>query len=154
MWDGFQPPHKSKLHFKRNMSGIKITYAIDSNGLAIIADAFNKSHYPLKCPDPRCSAQLEHVTGYKRESYGKQQFIPDFFRLEKGFDHDDQCKYKSIGLNNLLVNDSTAEVQQALFRGEKTFRIHLMDNHEQTILKKQANNISSKPALGYDEAKI
>lgn len=139
------PPHKTKLYFKRIMSGIKITYAIDSNGLAITADAFNKNHYPLKCPDPRCSAQLEHVTGYKRESYGKQQFIPDFFRLEKGFDHDDQCKYKSIGLNSLLVNDSTAEVQLALLRGEQTFRIHLMDNHEQAILKNKQATFQANP---------
>lgn len=129
------------------MSGIKITYAVDANGQPVPADTFNTYSivYPLICPDPTCSAQLEHVSGYKRESYGKQQFIPDFFRLEKGFDHGDDCKYRSIGQQSLLVNESTAEVQQALLKGERIFRINLMDSHEQSILKSKQNTFQANP---------
>ena len=68
------------------MSGIKITQAIDSNGNVIFANNYNPKTVtlPLTCPDPKCTAQIKHVSGYKRESYGQQQYIADFFDSREG----------------------------------------------------------------------
>ncbi|UNH41522.1 hypothetical protein MNY66_10735 [Moellerella wisconsensis] len=59
------------------MSGIKITFAYDSNGIRVDAESYGALPiaHPLISPDKNAEAFLEHVNGYKRESYGKQQFI-------------------------------------------------------------------------------
>lgn len=137
------------------MSGIKITYAYDNNGVRVNADTYGTfpiSH-PLKCPDKNCDALIEHVSGYKRESYGKQQFIPAFYRLEKGFDHNKHCQYKSSGKDTIFAGESGYEVKNALLRGELLFRIHVMDADERKILRGKENNFQQTPPNNTTERK-
>lgn len=129
------------------MSGIKITFAYDSNGVRVNADsygAFPIAH-PLTCPDKNCEAYLKHVNGYKRESYGKQQFIPAFYRLEKGFNHSQYCSYKSSGKDTIVAGESGHEVKDALAKGELLFRIHVMDAEERKKLKDKSGVFQQFP---------
>lgn len=137
------------------MSGIKITFAYDSNGVRVDADsygAFPIAH-PLICPDKNCEAFLEHVNGYKRESYGKQQFIPAFYRLEKGFDHSEYCSYKSSGRGAIVAGESDHEVKDALAKGELLFRVHVMDAEERKKLKDKAGVFQQFPPNDTTERK-
>ncbi|MEI8609960.1 hypothetical protein P4S70_13615 [Enterovibrio sp. Hal110] len=129
------------------MSGIKITFAYDSNGVRVNADSFGSFPiaYPLTCPDKNCEAFLEHVNGYKRESYGKQQFIPAFYRLEKGFDHSEYCSYKSSGRATIVAGESDHEVKDALAKGDLLFRVHVMDAEERKKLKDKSGIFQQFP---------
>ncbi|HCG9126115.1 hypothetical protein [Vibrio rotiferianus] len=137
------------------MSGIKITFAYDSNGVRVNADsygAFPIAH-PLTCPDKNCEAFLEHVNGYKRESYGKQQFIPAFYRLEKGFDHSEYCSYKSSGRATIVAGESDHEVKDALAKGDFLFRVHVMDAEERKKLKDKSGTFQQFPPNDTTERK-
>ena len=129
------------------MSGIKITFAYDSNGVRVDADSYGDHSiaHPLVCPDKNCEAFLKHVNGYKRESYGKQQFIPAFYRLEKGSDHSEYCRYKSSGRDTIVAGESDHEVKDALAKGELLFRIHVMDAEEKEKLKDKAGVFQQFP---------
>ncbi|MFA0570039.1 hypothetical protein [Vibrio gallaecicus] len=137
------------------MSGIKITFAYDSNGVRVDADAYGTFPiaHPLICPDRNCEAFLEHVNGYKRESYGKQQIIPAFYRLEKGFDHGDYCSYKSSGSDTIVAGESDHEVKDALAKGELLFRIHVMDAEDKKKLKDQTGVFQQFPPNDTTERK-
>ena len=60
------------------MSGIRITQAIDNNQILVNVNTFNYSvnPYPLKCPDPNCSAHLVYVKSHIRRSFNKTLHIP------------------------------------------------------------------------------
>jgi len=137
------------------LSGIKITFAYDNNGFRVDADAYGMTPivHPLKCPDKNCHAIVEHVNGYKRESYGKQQFIPSFFRLEKGFDHSKYCVYKATGRDTIVAAESDHEVKDALAKGDLLFRIHIMDAEERKKLKDKSNSFQQSPPNNTTERK-
>lgn len=129
------------------MSGIKIPYALDANQNRIFAKDIANTGFqsPLKCSGNGCEAILKFVKGYKRESYGKTQFIPSFFRLEKGFDHFDFCKFKTSGNDVLNVKSSDADVKSALLRGEDLFRIHILETEDKKILDGREGVFSVNP---------
>lgn len=137
------------------MSGIKITFAYDRNGVRVNANTYGAFPiaYPLSCPDKNCNAFVEHVNGYKRESYGKQQFIPAFFRLEKGFDHSKHCTYKASGRDTIVAGESDHEVKDALAKGELLFRIHVMDAEERKKLKDKSDSFHQFPPTNTTERK-
>ena len=129
------------------MSGIKITHAFDSNGVRVSSDNYDAlpKKFPLICPDPKCNAYVDHVNGYKRESYGKQQFIPAFFRLEKGHNHANDCAFSAFGRETIVAGDSDCEVKDALAKGELIFRVHVMDSEERDKLKVKAGEFHINP---------
>lgn len=137
------------------MSGIKITFAYDRNGVRVNADTYGAFPiaFPLTCPDKNCDAFVEHVNGYKRESYGKQQFIPAFFRLEKGFDHSKYCSYKASGRDTIVAGESHHEVRDALAKGEMLFRVHVMDAEERKKLKDKSDSFQQFPPNNTTERK-
>ncbi|ABM26356.1 hypothetical protein Sputw3181_3544 [Shewanella sp. W3-18-1] len=138
-----------------SLSGIKITFAYDRNGVRVNADTYGvfPIAYPLTCPDKNCDAFVEHVNGYKRESYGKQQFVPAFFRLEKGFDHSKHCTYKASGRDTIVAGESDHEVTDALAKGEFLFRIHVMDAEEFRRLKDKSDSFIQFPPNNTTERK-
>ncbi|TDB47905.1 hypothetical protein [Photorhabdus luminescens] len=129
------------------MSGIKITTAIDQSGVVIDANNYNKDqlHLPFICPDKNCNAILVHVNAYKRESYSRSQYIPAFFRLEKGFIHTNQCKYKTNGNTTINSKYSQSDVIDALNRGETLFRIHVMNSDETNNLHLKSSEFQLNP---------
>ncbi|WP_434526430.1 hypothetical protein [Photorhabdus asymbiotica] len=129
------------------MSGIKITTAIDQSGVVIDENNYNKDqlHLPLICPDKNCNAILVHVNAYKRESYNRSQYIPAFFRLEKGFIHTNQCKYKTNGNTTINSKYSQSDVIDALNRGETLFRIHVMNSDEINNLHIKSSEFQLNP---------
>ncbi|MDX1727921.1 hypothetical protein [Pseudoalteromonas tetraodonis] len=131
------------------MSGIKITYAYDNNGKKISAGDYDSTSkvFPLFCPNENCDAQLKYVKGFKRESYGKQQFIPSYFRLEKQHVHAQNCSFATGKQKTLLVADSNAEVKDALAKGELIFRIHVMDSDEQKLIKRNEMRFCLNPPI-------
>lgn len=137
------------------MSGIKITFSYDSKGVRVDADSYGlfPMTFPLICPDKNCIAHVKHVSGYKRESYGKQQFIADFFRLEKGFDHNKYCEYKASGKDTIVAAESDSEVQDALAKGELVFRVHVMDADERDKLKTKSGQFQLNPLNDTTERK-
>lgn len=129
------------------MSGIKITYAFDSKNRRVNADSYGAFPivFPLICPDKNCTAILDHVNGYKRESYGKQQLIPAFFRLGQGIDHTEYCQFKASGNDTIIASDSSSEVKDALAKGELIFRIHVMDSEEREKLQLKSGVFQVNP---------
>ncbi|MEQ4986185.1 hypothetical protein ABN080_01720 [Proteus sp. fly-1089] len=129
------------------MSGIRITQAIDSNQTLIDIIDFNPSinSSPLTCPDKNCSANLVYVKGYIRRSYGKTQHIPAFFRLERGYLHNEFCHYGTSGMENIHADDSSHNILRALSRGNHTFRLHIIDIDDSIHLRKKAIAMQANP---------
>lgn len=129
------------------MSGIRITQAIDYNQILIDVITFNPSvnHYPLTCPDQNCSAHLVYVKNYIRRSYGKTQHIPAFFRLEKGYLHDEFCQYGTSGREIIHAGDSSHDIRRALARGNNIFRLHILDADDITLIRKKAAAMQANP---------
>lgn len=129
------------------MSGIRITQAIDNNGILISVIAFSSSvnPYPLTCPDSNCSAHLVYVKGHIRRSYNKTLHIPAFFRLEQDFTHNEFCQYGTSGLDTIYASDSSHNISRALAKGNKTFRIHILDADDVTRLRKNAAAAQATP---------
>lgn len=131
------------------MSGIKITQAIDANHCLLNVDQYNPFVFilPLSCPDKNCNAQIKYVTQHKRESYGKTQYIPAFFRLERGQVHSTTCQYATSGLDTIYAGESSHDIQTAISKGILTFRVHIFnsDDHNQ-IIKKTAAFQSNPPS--------
>jgi hypothetical protein len=130
------------------MSGIKIPSAIDSLSNIIFAKDYEGMGLPtpIFCPCIGCIADLVYVHGFKRESYGKTQFISSYFRLAKGADHSDFCNFKSGGNDTILAKDSSHDVVTALKKGENVFRVHILDSEDNIILdKKKASFILNPP---------
>ncbi|MBT0387181.1 hypothetical protein ABN085_15005 [Morganella morganii] len=129
------------------MSGIRITQAIDNNHTLIDVITFNPrvNPSPLTCPDKNCSAHLVYVNGYIRRSYGKTQHIPAFFRLEKGYLHDELCQYGTSGLEIIHANDSSHDIHRALTRGDNIFRLHILDADDIAKIRIKAAAMQANP---------
>jgi len=129
------------------MSGIRITQAIDNNQILINVTAFNSSvnPYPLKCPDPNCSAHLVYVKSHIRRYVNKTLHIPAFFRLEKNFTHDKFCQYGTSGLDTIYAGDSSHDISRALAKGNKLFRIHILDVDDIAKISKKAAAVQANP---------
>lgn len=129
------------------MSGIKITQAIDNNQILISVIAFNSrvNPYPLTCPDKNCSAHLVYVKSHIRRGVNKTLHIPAFFRLEKNFTHDQFCQYGTSGLDTIYAGDSSHDINRALAKGNKIFRIHILDVDDITKIRKKAATVQANP---------
>ncbi|AUK08607.1 hypothetical protein F9214_22410 [Escherichia coli] len=129
------------------MSGIRITQAIDNNQILVNVNTFNYSvnPYPLKCPDPNCSAHLVYVKSHIRRSFNKTLHIPAFFRLEKNFTHDKLCQYGTSGLNTIYASDSSHDISRALAKGNNIFRIHILDEDDISKLSRKAAAMQANP---------
>ncbi|WMT14894.1 hypothetical protein [Serratia fonticola] len=129
------------------MSGIRITQAIDYNQALIDVIAFNPriNPYPLTCPDQNCSAHLVYVKSYIRRSYGKTQHIPAFFRLGKGYLHNEFCQYGTSGLDTIHAGDSSHDIRRALARGNNIFRLHILDADDITQIRRKAAAMQAHP---------
>jgi hypothetical protein len=138
-----------------NLSGIKITHALDITGVRVDAETYGTFPIkpPLTCPSKNGNAYVAQVNGYKRESYGKQQFIPAFFRLEKGFNHSIGCQFSASGQQTIIAKDSDFEVKEALAKGELEFRIHVMDPDDREKLKHKTGQFQITPPNNTTEKK-
>lgn len=129
------------------VSGIRITQAIDNSGVLIdVIDFHSGVHcYPLTCPGQNCSAQLVYVKSYIRRSYGKTQHIPAFFRLEKGYVHNEFCQYGTSGVDPIYAGDSSHDIRSELAKGSHIFRLHILDLDDIAKIRQKAIEMQESP---------
>lgn len=135
------------------MSGIKITDAIIQNGSVISAISYHQHGGPLPiyCPDNNCHAELSHVKGYKRESYGRVQHIPPFYRLKRHFDHSENCQFSTKGQTTLKIDYASFNIKNSLKNGDRIFRIHLLQEADKRNIIKNFNQIKNTNNLDRTE---
>ncbi|GGB55206.1 hypothetical protein GCM10011502_30200 [Oceanisphaera marina] len=124
------------------MSGVKIPYSYDSKGNEVtILDYFSlgKPH-PIFCGGNDCKAELVYVSASQRVGKNKITQVPAYFRLAKYENHSISCSFETCGKKVIDAAGSSNEVAVALANGMRVFRIHLMDEKDQSDMEKKESN--------------
>lgn len=107
----------------------------------------------LKCKNECCNTKITYVGEYKRQFNEKCIIVAPFFRLSNGSTHAPGCSYNTKDCVNIIARDSDADLLNSIEENKYSFRLHLITESLDSIIKTSEKKAANNSQLREDQIK-